>query len=196
MKSSPAAAAAFSTVLLLLVTFDSVFAQNAGDHVRVVIAGDTVTGDVTDTSETGFTVTLSSGLLSGFTREQEVEYGQVESLEVRTCCMRGARLIAVGGGLLLGWGLGEFTNDKTCSEAVILLPFPIVSETCTRTGNNELWGGLIGGAAGLAVALMVLTDRWEVIPHGDLGGVSLAPLAGLRPRYGGTTIILGTRVRF
>ena len=57
-------------------------------------------------------------------------------------------------------------------------------------------GDLIGGAAGLAVAMVVLTERWEVIPHGDRGGVSLAPLAGLRPRYGGTTMILGTRVRF
>ena len=196
MKSSPAPAAAFATVLLLLGTFNSVFAQNAGDRVRVVIAGDTLTGDVTDTSETGFTVTLSSGVLSGFTREQEVEYGQVESLEVRTCCMDGARWIAVGGGLLLGWGLGEFTNEKTCSDTFILLPFPAVSETCTRKGNNEVWGGLIGGAAGLAVALTILAERWEVIPEGDFGGVSLAPLASLRPGYGGTTMILGTRVRF
>ena len=196
MKSSYTRAAAFATIVLLLVTSNSAFAQKAGDRVRVVVAGDTLTGDVTETSETGFTVTLLTGAFSGFTRVEEVEYGQVESLEVRTCCMDGARLIAVGGGMLLGWALGEFTNEETCSEAFILLPFPTVSETCTRRGNNELWGGLIGGAAGLAVAMVVLTERWEVIPHGDLGGVSLAPLAGLRPRYGGTTMILGTRVRF
>ena len=196
MESSRGPAATFLTVLLLLVTVDSVFAQSAGDRVRVVIASDTLTGDVTETSETGFTVTLLTGALSGFTRVEEVEYEQVERLEVRTCCMDGARLIAVAGGVLLGAGLGEFTNDKTCSETVILLPFPTVSETCTRKGNNELWGGLVGGAAGLAVALMVLTEKWEVIPHGDLGGVSLAPLTGLRPGYGGTAMILGTRVRF
>lgn len=52
------------------------------------------------------------------------------------------------------------------------------------------------GICGRTVAMTVLTERWEVIPHGDLGGVSLAPLAGLRPRYGGITMILGTRVRF
>ena len=196
MKASHAPAAAFLTVLLLLVTFNSVLAQNAGDRVRVVIAGDTLTGDVTETSETGFTLTLLTRAFSGFTRVEEVEYEQIESLEVKTCCIDGARVIAVGGGVLLGWALGEFTNDKTCSETVILLPFPSVSETCTRKGNNELLGGLIGGAAGLAVAMMVLTESWEVIPHGDLGGASLAPLAGLRPGYGGTTMILGTRVRF
>ena len=53
MKSSHARAAAFATIVLLLVTFTSVFAQNAGDRVRVVVAGDTLTGDVTETSESG-----------------------------------------------------------------------------------------------------------------------------------------------
>ena len=111
MESSRALTAAALTVLLLLVTVDSAFAQNAGDRVRVVVAGDTLTGDVTETSETGFTVTLLTGAFSGFTRVEEVEYGQVESLEVRTCCMDGARLIAVGGGLLHWRACGPVTEE-------------------------------------------------------------------------------------
>ena len=107
-----------------------------------------------------------------------------------------ARPLAVVGGIVLGAGIGELTNQKTCTESVFLLPFPTVSETCTRQGNNELWGGLIGGGAGLAVASMVLNETWEVIPHGDLGGASITPLAGLRPGYGGATMILGMRVRY
>ena len=189
-------AAALSTVLLLFATLHSARAQNAGDRVRVVIAADTLTGEVSETSETGFTMTLSSGIMSGYSSEREVEYGQVEKLEVRTCCMDYAQLLATAAGLVLGTGIGELTNQKTCTESFILLPLPIVSDTCTRKGNNELWGGLIGGAAGLAVALIVLNERWEIIPHGDLGGASLAPLAGLRPGYGGPTMVLGTRVWF
>ena len=191
-----ACTAAFPTVLLLFATFHPVAAQNTGDRVRVVIAGDTLTGDVTETTETGFTMTLSSGFMSGYEVQRDVAYGQVETLEVRTCCMDYARLLVVAGGLLLGAGLGEQTNQETCSETVILLPFPTVSETCTREGHNELWGGLIGGALGLVVGMTVLREKWEIIPHNEREGVSLAPLVGVRSEYGGTTMILGTRIRF
>ena len=194
MRFAHACAAAFWTVLLLLVTSHPVVAQNAGDRVRVVIAGDTLTGDVAETSETGFTMTLSSGIMSGYRAQRDVEYRQVEKLEVRTCCMDYARLLAAAGGLVLGAGLGELTNNKTCSDTLVLLL--IVSQSCTRTGDNELWGGLIGGAVGLAVALTVLRERWETIPATDRSGPSLAPLVGIRSDYGGTTMILGTRIRF
>ena len=171
VRSLTACTAAFPTVLLLCATFHPVAAQNAGDRVRVVIAGDTLVGDVIETSETGFTMTLSSGFMSGYEAQRDVAYGQVETLEVRTCCMDYARLLVVAGGLLLGAGLGEQTNQETCSETVILLPFPTVSETCTREGHNELWGGLIGGPLG-----------WGLLRDGAHG--QTAPAAMCRG-YGG-----------
>ena len=191
-------AAALATVLVLFAAFHSVRAQNTGDRVRVVIAGDTLTGEVTETSETGFSMTLSTGLMSGYEVRRDVEYRQVETLEVKTCCMDYAQALVTAGGLFLGAGLGEQTNQETCSETVILLPFPLptVSETCTREGNNELWGGLIGGALGLVVGITILREKWELIPHNEREGTSLAPLVGIRSGYQGSAMILGTRIRF
>ena len=107
MRFAHTCAAAFATVLPLLVTSHPVVAQSAGNRVRVVIAGDTLTGDVTETSETGFTMTLSSGIMSGYEVKRDVDYGQVEKLEVRSCCMDYAWLLATVGGLALGQGWGS-----------------------------------------------------------------------------------------
>ena len=187
--------AAFSITLLLLVTAHAVVAQDIGNRIRVVVAGDTLTGDVTEASETGLTMTLASGLMSGYEVQRIVDYRQVERLELRTCCMDYARLLATAGGLLLGAGLGELTNQETCTDSVILLPLPATSETCTRTGNNELWGGLIGGAAGLLAGWAVLRETWEVIPHGGPRDRPPVPAAAVRSRYSLAARDVGTRVR-
>ncbi len=195
MKLAHACASAFSTMLLLLVTFHSVAAQRMGDRVRVVIAADTLTGDVTETRETGFTMALAFGLMSETTTaERDVEYAQVEQLEVRTCCIDYAWLWATVGGGVLGAMVGDGTNEEVCERESFLVIFESVD--CERVGNNHVWGSLIGGAAGLAVGLAFLRERWEIIPHGDRSGPSLTPLVDIRPGYGGATMILGTRVRF
>ena len=194
MKLAHTRAAAFSTMLLLLVTFHSVAAQRMGDRVRVVIAADTLTGDVTGRSETGFTMALSFGLMSETTAERDVEYAQVEKLEVRTCCIDYAWLWATVGGGLLGAMVGNGTNEEVCGRESFLVIFESVD--CERLGNNHVWGSLIGGAAGLAVGLAFLRERWEIIPPGDLSGLSLAPLVDVRPGYGGAAMLVGTRIRF
>lgn len=192
MKPAHTCAAVVWTTVLLFGTLDSVAAQNPGDRVRVVIAGDTLTGDVTETTDTGLTMTLSSGMLSGYTREREFIYGQIETLEVRTCCGDGVGLVAVGGGLLLGMGLGNGIGE-TCTETRLGL---VVSETCASSGRHALWGGIIGGAVGLVVALTVLKEGWETIPPRARRGPSVAPLVGVRREDGRAAMILGTRVRF
>ena len=190
MKPTPACAAVVWTAVLLFVTPDSAAAQNPGDRVRVVIAGDTLTGDVTEASDSGLTLTLSSGMLSGYTREREVAYGQIETLEVRTCCGDGLRLAAVGGGLLLGMGIGNAIGE-TCTETRLGL---IVSRTCTGSGRQALWGGLIGGAAGAVAAVTALKPGWETIPLPIQGGPSVAPLVGIRRQDGRVAMVLGVRV--
>ena len=192
MKPAHTCAAVVWTTVLLFVTFDSVAAQNPGDRVRVVVAGDTLTGNVTETSDTGLTMTLASGMLSGYTREREFTYEQIETLEVGTCCGDGVGLAAVGGGMLLGMGLGEAIG-KSCTET--RLGF-VVSETCTSSGRHALWGGIIGGAVGLVAALTVLKEGWETIPRRARRGPSVAPLVGIRRDDGRAAMILGTQVRF
>ena len=194
MKFAHTRAAAFSTMLLLFVTFHSVAAQRTGDRVRVVIAGDTLTGDVTGRRETGFTMALSFGLMSGTTAQRDIGYAQVEKLEVRTCCKDYAWLLATGVGGLLGAIVGEETNEEMCGDNTFLVIFG--SFKCEKVGNNEVWGSLIGGAVGLAVGLTFLRERWEIIPHRDRSGPSLAPLVGIRPGYGGAAMLLGARIRF
>lgn len=187
--------ATLSITLLLLVTAHAAVAQDVGNRIRVVVAGETLTGDVTESTETGFTMTLATGLMSGYEVQRTVDYRHVEHLELRTCCMDYARVLAAAGGLLLGAGLGQLTNEKTCTDSVILLPLPATSETCTRTGNNELWGGLIGGAAGLLAGGAVLRESWEVIPYANSGSRSPAPSVPVRSRYSLTAQDVGTRVR-
>ena len=194
MKFAHTRAAAFSTVLLLSVTFHSVAGQRTGSRVRVAIAGDTLTGDVIERRETGFTMAVSFGLLSDNTAQRDIEFAQVEKLEVRTCCMDYAWLLATGGGGLLGALVGVATNEETCGESSF---FGLIeSFGCVTEENNEVLGGLIGGAVGLAVGLTFLRERWEIIPHGDRSGPSLAPLVGIRPGYGGAAMLLGTRIEF
>ena len=200
MGSAHSRAAAFSAILLLFVTFHSVAAQRTGARVRVVIAGDTLTGDVIERRETGFTMALHLGIMSDTDVQRDIEFAKVEKLEVRSCCTDYAWLLAAGGGGLLGALVGEATNEETCSHGNVDLRIAELGigfgvGGCTRT-NNEAWGGLIGAAVGLVVGLAGLRDRWEVIPHGDPGSPSLTPLVGIRPDYGGTAMILGMRVRF
>ena len=106
--------AAFSTILMLLFTFHAVAAQRTGDRVRVVIAGDTLTGDVTERRETGFTMAVHVGLASDLDLERDVEYAQVERLEVRTCCIDYAWVYATLAGSLVGAVVGEATNEEVC----------------------------------------------------------------------------------
>ena len=191
MKPTSICAAVASTAVLLFATPESAAAQDPGDRIRVVIAGDTLTGDVTETSDLGLTLTLSAGMLSGYTREREITYGQIETLEVRTCCGGAVRLAAVGGGLLLGMGIGNAIGE-TCTETRLGL---IVSRTCTGSSRHALLGGLIGGVAGAAAALTVLRPGWETIPLRAPGGPSVAPLMGFRRDGGPAAMILGARVR-
>ena len=174
---------------MLFVTSDSGAAQNPGDRIRVVIAGDTLTGDVTETSDTGLTVTLSYGMLSDYTQEREFTYGQIETLEVRTCCRDYAGLAAVGGGLLLGMGIGNAIGE-TCEETRLGL---LVSETCTSSGRPALWGGITGVAVGLVAALTVLKDGWETVPPGARSAPSVAPSVGIRRSQAAPDV--GNRVR-
>ena len=195
MRPVRLSSAALSITLVLLVTAPAAVAQDVGNRVRVVVVGDTLTGDVTESTETGFTMTLATGLMSGYEVQRTVDYRHVEHLELRTCCMDHARVLAAAGGLLLGAGLGQLTNEKTCTDSVILLPLPASSETCTRTGNNELWGGLVGGAAGLLAGWAVLRETWEVIPRANPGRRSPVPMAGAQSRYSLEAQDAGTRVR-
>ena len=192
MKPVHTCAALVWTTVLLFVPFDFAAAQHPGDRVRVVVAGDTLTGDVTETSDTGLTITLWSGILSGYAGEREFTYGQIETLEVRTCCQDYLGLVAVGGGVLLGLGVGNEIG-KTCTEVHLLFA---VSESCVSSGNNALWGGAIGGAIGLVAALTVLREGWETIQPRARGGPSVAPLVGIHHEDGRAAVILGTRVRF
>ena len=191
MKPTRICAAVAWTAVLPFVALDSVAAQNPGDRVRVVIAGDTLTGDVTETSDSGLTLTLSSGMLSGYTREREVAYEEIETLEVGTCCGDAVRLAVVGGGLVLGIGLGRAISE-TCTETRLGL---ISSRTCTGSGRHTLLGGLFGGSAALVAALTVLKPGWETIPLRAPGGPSVAPLVGFRRDGGPAAMILGARVR-
>ena len=186
--------AAFATSLLLFSAFQSVAAQRTGDRVRVVIAGDTLTGDVTERRETGFTMALRVGFASDLELERDVEYAQVENLEVRTCCIDYAWVYATLAGSLVGALVGEATNEEVCAETSFLFIFEDFH--CEKVGNNEILGGLIGGAAGLVVGLFGLHDRWETISQPGLGSLSLAPSVGVRSGYGGTTMMLGARIRF
>ena len=194
MGSAHLRAAPFCAILLLFLTFHSVAAQRTGDRVRVVIAGDTLTGDVTERRETGFTMALHVGLASDLELERDVEYAQVERLEVRTCCIDYAWVYATLAGALAGALVGEATNEEMCGQTSLFIIFE--SFHCEKVGNNEILGGLIGGAAGLLVGLTALQDRWETRPHPGAGGPSLAPSIGVRSGLGGATMILGARIRF
>lgn len=90
--------------------------------------------------------------------------------------------------------MGEATNDEVCAETSFL--FIIEGLHCEKVGNNEVLGGLIGGAAGLLVGLVGLGDRWETRSLPELGGLSLAPSVGVRSGYEGTAMVLGARIRF
>ncbi len=194
MKLTHSRAAALATMFLLSVTFHSVAAQRTGSRVRVAIAGDTLTGDVIERTETGFTMVVSFGLMSGNTAQRDIEFAQVEQLEVRTCCMDYAWLLATGAGGLLGALVGVAMNEETCGTSSF---FGLVeSFGCVTEDNNEVLGGLIGGAVGLVVGLTFLKERWEIIPHGDRSGPSLAPLVGIRRGYGSAAMLLGTRIEF
>ena len=186
-------AAAFSTMLLLFVTFHSVAAQRTGDRVRVFVDGRTLTGDVIETRETGFTMVVSSGLMSEVTPQRDIEFGRVEKLEVQTRPY--AWLIATAGGFALGALVGWATNEEVCEQNTTMDSLFDLPPFCRR-GDDDLWGGLIGGAVGLAVGLTFLGERWEIIPHGDRSGPSLGPLVGIRPGYGGAAMLLGMRIRF
>ena len=181
---------AFAMVLLLIAAPHAVVAQKEGDRVRVVMFGDsTWTGDVTETSETGFTITLVSGLLSGYVAERDVEYQQVETLEVRTCCVDFAWLAPTLGGLVAGGVVGNQLNERSCTEVLF-------ARTCSSVGHNDLVGALIGGAVGLAVGRLAFRERWEAIGIPEPGGPSPTLSAGFRPYHGGTAMILGSRIRF
>ena len=133
-------------------------------------------------------------VVSDLDLERDVEYAQVERLEVRTCCIDYAWVYATLAGTLVGAAIGEATNDEVCAETSFL--FIIEGLHCEEVGNNEVLGGLIGGAAGLLVGLAGLRDRWETISPPGLGGLSLAPSVGIRSGYEGTAMILGARIRF
>jgi len=174
---------------LCLLVCGSLTAQDVGNRVRVNIGGDILTGDIVETSDTGFTLALSEEEL------REVSNMEVDMLEVRTCCVDYAWAFPTLGGILVG-GLGTAyaSDDVVCTETTFLW---FSDDSCEIKGNTFWWGVLGGGAAGFVLGRMFLREKWETIPIPGRSGGTLSPLVDFRPGLNGNVaMVLGARFRF
>ena len=175
---------------LCLVTCSLLPAQEVGNRVRVTIGGYTLSGDVLETSDAGFTLALSQEEL------REVSNTEIEKLEVRTCCMDHAWAYPTLAGMLVGGLLGAYAGDGVvCTDTSVLGLFG--DETCEIHGNAFWWGILGGGTAGLLVGRALFREKWENIAIRDRSGPRLDPLVDIGLGRGGrATVALGARLRF
>ena len=174
---------------LCLFACGSLTAQDVGNRVRVNIGGDILTGDIVETSDTGFTLALSEEEL------RDVSNMEVDVLEVRTCCVDYAWAFPTLGGILVGGLVAAYAGDDVvCTETTFLW---FSDDSCEIKGNTFWWGVLGGGAAGFVLGRMFLQEEWETIPIPGRSGAVLSPLVNIGPdRNGNAGMILGLRVRF
>jgi len=149
---------------------------------------------VTETGETGLTITLSPGILSGYTRDREFTYGQIETVEVRTCCRDHAWAYPTLAGVLVGGLLGAYAGEGVVCTDTSVLGLP-GDEKCEIQGTAFWWGILGGAAAGFVVGKAAFREKWEAIPIRDGSGATLSPLVDFGAAvHASGTLILGARI--
>ena len=174
-----------------IVFCQSLAAQEAGNRVRVTIGGEILTGDVVETSDGGFTLSLMQD-----DSLRAVSNTEIEALEIRTCCIDYAWAYPTVAGVLVGGLLGAYATDGVvCSETSFLGLFE--DDSCDIQGNGFWWGILGGGVVGVVVAKTVFRENWETIPIPGRSGPSLSPMVDIgSDRNGNAAMILGVRIRF
>ena len=175
---------------LCFVTCGSLSAQEIGNRVRVTIDGKILSGEVFETSDAGFTLTLSQEKL------REISNTEIEKLEVRTCCIDYVWAYSTMAGMLVGGLLGAYAADGVvCTDTSVL--GLVGDDTCEIHGNAFWWGILGGGTAGLFVGRALFREEWENIPIRGRSGPMLGPLVDIGlGRSGDATVMLGARLRF
>lgn len=193
--------AAMIALALLLLVCRSVGAQSVGDRVRVTMAKDMLVGQLAQVSGDGFVVALKDGRL------REVAHIQIKQLELHT---GKKRLWSVGRGVwggatvgaLLGLvvaGVAGETEEyyERCDAFLDWLP----CEPGKKRDLTDKGWSMVGGLTFLGFVIGVVgsteTDKWKTISHEDLIGLTLSPVLDIRPSlHGGSTVVLGTHVRF
>ncbi len=176
---------------LVLATCAPAVAQEAGNRVRGTIGGNVLTGDVVATGDAGFTLARPE---EGTT---EVLSGEVERLEVRTCCPGYVWVLATVFGASVGGMLeGYVRGDVLCRKERPWLTGGYPHTACSVSPGDVVLGSLAGGAAGLPVGRRHLRDRWATIPITKAGGPEVGPLVEMRSGGGNPRVVLGALVRF
>ena len=186
-----------------------------GDRVRVIIAGERMTGEVARMGPEGFEVDIEGFGLASVT-ESEIEQLQ-RSIGVRSRWKRG---LVIGGvvGLAIGTAIGDareadrndggiFDPEEWAAEVQGGLPAGGTFDPGGRAADEE--GGLpvegiwaaVGVAAGLGVGLMLKQDLWETIvweAAPDRGAdMTFHPVINMRLGPGGRpAAVLAGRIRF
>ena len=90
-----------------IVFCQSLAAQEAGNRVRVTIGGEILTGDVVETSDGGFTLSLMQD-----DSLRAVSNTEIEALEIRTCCIDYAWALPDGGRRARGGVVGGVRDRR------------------------------------------------------------------------------------
>ena len=180
--------AAFLAVAVVLLSPWPVEAQEVGDRVRVVLAGDTLIGQVTGMRRDGFELEMTHGdsrlvmraEIRGLERA-EVVGNYAEAYAGKG--ILGGGLAGVGVGGLLGV-MGCLDSDSGCAG---LFFFP------TALG---LAGAIVGAGVGAAVGAAIPREGWEAIPLGDAATKFLPQLGFWASQEGGVGLVLAGELRF
>ena len=163
----------------VLTTCTPIAAQEVGNHVRVTIGGDVLTGDVVETSDAGFTLALSEVEIA------QVLSREVERLEVRTCCAHGVWAVATVVGAATGGLLeGYLRGNVECRTGRPLFGIGGEHETCEVSPRDTLLGSLVGGVAGFAVGRKYLRYSWTTVPTPNGSGLEVSPWLRCDPGTG------------
>ena len=180
-----------SAVALTAMSFPTpLYGQRVGERLRVTLDGETMTGTVSATSQSGFDLRLWGG------KSRSVVHSEVELLErslgTQTYKKRGFTIgFGAGalGGLFLSLSVGQYCNPHpggcdgiTAAEAIL--------------GSAML--GTYLGLTGLGIGAIVRSEEWELIPTPFMSGaprIKPAINVALDPRKNPIPI-LGARILF
>ena len=153
-----------SIIALTAMSFPApLYGQRGGERLRVTLDGETMTGTVSATSQSGFDLRLWGG------KSRSIVHSEIELLEqslgTQTYKKRG---FAIGfgagalGGLFLSLAVGPYCTPHigcdriTTAEAIL--------------GSTVL--GTYLGLTGLVIGAIVRSEEWEAIPTPFMSGVS------------------------
>lgn len=177
----------------LVLGTQPLFAQEAGDRVRVTTDASQVVGRIVAVSGDGFDLSMAGGQFGSFARADIVRMER--SLGTRSRWKEGLLYGGVGTfvSVTLGVGLGvwmtcEVVTGDTDTGDCTSTGFPLVVAYGALLGTA---GGLLGMAAG---ALMRGPERWEEVPFGG-SAARFGPILDLRLERGRPAAVFGVRLR-